>query len=163
MLIYCWVVCLFQCGDSNCFGYSYDGLSDEERQVMALWRVLIEGLADGIKSKVKNSSNGVGCLIQRSSVLALRAILVRHGHLFSIEQLVAILAQTLLPAIQAGAEYDQTPVIDIVSESPTVSSIDFLVDPLPAPPADDDEGLLRFEALNRYVRFMTKFGSTLAT
>jgi len=113
---------------------------------MVLWRPLLEGLAEGIRSTAKSSAGGVGCLIQRGSALALRAILLRQGHLFSTDQWVAMLEQTIIPSIQAGAESDRSPVINITSESPAVSNIDFLVDSLPLPPTADDVSLLRFEA-----------------
>ena len=113
---------------------------------MVLWRPLLEGLAEGIRSTTKSSAGGVGCVVQRGSVLALRAILLRHRHLFSTDQWVAVLEQTIIPSIQAGAESDRSPVIDITSESPSVSNIDFLVDSLPLPPPADDVSLLRFEA-----------------
>lgn len=113
---------------------------------MVLWRPLFEGLADGIRSPVRSSAGGLGCLVPRASLLALRAILLRHGRLFTVEQLCAILEQTVLPAIQESALSDESPVIHITSESPSVSSIDFLADPLPLPPRGDDPKLLLFEA-----------------
>ena len=113
---------------------------------MVLWRPLLEGLAEGIKSPARGSVGGIGCLVPRASLLALRAILLRHGRLFSANQLCAVLEQTMLPAIQKAATSDSSPVVHIISESPSVSSIDFLVDPLPLPPREDDPKLLLFEA-----------------
>ena len=115
---------------------------------MVLWRPLFEGLSEGIKSPARSSVSGVGCLVPRASLLALRAILLRHGRLFSAEQLAAILKQTVLPAIQSSVESDGSPVVQIISESPAVSSIDFLVDPLPLPPHPDDKSLLMLEAVH---------------
>lgn len=115
---------------------------------MALWRPLFEGLAEGIRSTAKTSRSGVGCLVQRGSILALRAILLRHGALFSTPELTAVLSETILPAIQAAAESDQSPVVDITSETPAVSNIDFLVDPLPLPPDNDDPALQQFRELS---------------
>lgn len=112
---------------------------------MVLWRSLLEGLAEGVKSSARSSAAGLGCLVQRGSILALRAILIRHGHIFSLAQWEAILTQTLVPAIQAAAENDHSPVIGITSESPQLSSIDFLADSLPVLPPADDPGLLQFE------------------
>ena len=43
-----------------------------------------------------------------------------------------------------AAKNDTSPVLKIISESPTVSNLDFLNEPLPFPPPVDDEGLLRF-------------------
>jgi len=129
-------------------GYTYAGLSDDESLKMALWRPLFEGLAEGIRSTAKTSRSGVGCLVQRGSILALRAILLRHGHLFSTPELTAVLSETILPAIQAAAESDQSPVVDITSETPAVSNIDFLVDPLPLPPDNDDPALQQFRELS---------------
>jgi hypothetical protein len=114
---------------------------------MILWRPLFEGLAEGVRSSAKSSAGGVGCLLQRSSILAFRAILIRHGHLFTTSQWAAILSQTLIPSIQAGAESDGSPVLRITSESPSVSNIDFLVEPLPIPPVADDSSLLAFKKL----------------
>jgi hypothetical protein len=118
---------------------------------MVLWRHLLQGLVEGVRSTVRSTAGGVGCLVQRGSLLALRAILLRHGDQFSTTQWAAILEQTLLPAIRAGAENDISPVVGIISESPSVSSVDFLVESPPLPPPADDMGLLKFEALNTYV------------
>lgn len=122
---------------------------------MVLWRPLLEGLAQGVKSRARSSAAGLGCLVQRGSVLALRAILIRHGHVFTVSQWEAILNQTLIPAIQDAAENDRSPVIGITSESPQLSSIDFLADSLPVLPPADDPGLLKFESVavsrDRYV------------
>lgn len=115
---------------------------------MALWRPLLEGLAVGIRSSARSSAGGVGCLLQRSSVLAFRSILLRHGHLFSTPQWAAILGQTLIPCIRAGAQADVSPVVRITSESPSVSNIDFLVESLPLPPAPDDDTLASFKEMN---------------
>jgi hypothetical protein len=114
---------------------------------MALWRPLFEGLANGIRSTAKTSETGFGCLVQRGSILALRAILLRHGHLFSTEQLRSVLEKTILPAIQFAAENDHSHVVLITSESPTISSIDFLVEPLQLPPEPDDPAMKEFSAL----------------
>lgn len=116
---------------------------------MTLWRPLFEGLAEGVRSSAKSNAGGVGCLLQRASLLAFRSILLRHGHLFSSPQLAAILEQTFIPSIQAAAENDRSQVVRIISESPSVSSIDFLVEPLPTPPPPDDESLLAFKALGQ--------------
>eukprot|EP00977_Amphora_coffeiformis_P000144 scaffold37_cov159-Amphora_coffeaeformis.AAC.8 len=125
-------------------GFTYEGLSDIESLEMVPWRSLLEGLADGVRSNVRNVVGGVGCLVQRGSILALRAILLRHGHIFSAAQLAAIIEQTIVPAIQAGAESDQSPVVAITSESPAVSSVDFLSESLPLPPPVDDPSLEQF-------------------
>jgi hypothetical protein len=114
---------------------------------MVLWRPLLDGLAEGIKSKARTSADGLGCLVQRGSIMALRAIFVRHGGVFSIPQWEAILRETILPAIQAAAENEMSPVVGITSESPHLSSIDFLADSLPIPPPPIDPGLRKFEVL----------------
>jgi hypothetical protein len=101
-----------------------------------------------VQSTAKTSASGVGCLIQRGSVLALRSILLRHGHCFSTLQLGAILRETIIPAIQLAAECDKSQVSYLTSESPSVSSIDFLVPPPPLPPSHDDPSLQQFSALN---------------
>jgi hypothetical protein len=113
-----------------------------------LWRPLFEGLADGIRSSAKTSASGVGCLVQRGSILTLRAILLLHGHMFSTPQFGAILRETILPAVQFAAESDRTHVVEIVSESPSVSNIDFLVSAPPLPPDHDDPALRQFGELN---------------
>lgn len=95
---------------------------------------------------MSTSESGVGCFIQRASILTLRSILLRHCNLFSTSQLTVILEQTILPAIQEAAEKDKSHVVTITSESPLISNIDFLVDSLPLPPDPDDVELLQFEA-----------------
>ena len=115
---------------------------------MVLWRPLFEGLAAGIRSSSRSTAGGVGCLLQRSSVMALRSIMLRHGNQFTTDQLRAILEQSLLPAIQAGAEGDKSPVIQILSESPAVSSIDFLVEAPHIPPPANDISILSFRTLH---------------
>lgn len=133
-----------QCTEPMSSGYTYEGLSEEESLTMALWRPLLDGLAAGICSRASSISGGVGCLVQRGSLMALRAILLRHGKLFTINQWSVILNNVILPAIQIGAENDSSPVLLILSDSPSVSSLDFLGEPLPPPPSSDDEGLKKF-------------------
>lgn len=134
----------YQTIDPNQPGFTYDGLDEQEALGMVLWRTLLEGLANGIKSTLPSNAGGVGCLVQRGSVLALRAILLRHGHHFSTAQWIAILTTTILPAIQAAAESDGSAVVVITSESPSISSVDFVADPQALPPTNDDEGLRKF-------------------
>lgn len=112
---------------------------------MILWRPLFEGLAGGVKSMTATSESGVGCFIQRASILAFRAIILRHGDMFSTSQMAAILSQTILPAIHEAAMKDTSPVVSITSESPLISNIDFLVDAMPLPPSVDDADLLKFQ------------------
>ena len=131
--------------DPDSTGYTYKGLHESEALEMVLWRPLFEGLAEGIRCTARSRAGGVGCLVQRGSVLALRAILLRHGSCFSINQLAAVLQQTLMPALQTAVASDQSPVVTITSETPSVSSLDFLADPLPLPPPANDPGLLKFE------------------
>jgi brefeldin A-inhibited guanine nucleotide-exchange protein len=142
-----------QSTDPDAPGYTYEGLSEPEALEMALWRTMLEGLADGAKCNSRSRAGGVGCLVQRGSVLAIRAILLRHGSLFSTKQLSAILKDTIVPAIQEAGESDQSPVIFITSESPAVSSLDFLVEPMPIPPPRYDRGLLKFEEVARSVEW----------
>jgi brefeldin A-inhibited guanine nucleotide-exchange protein len=130
-------------------GYTYDNLDEKDALELVLWRTLFEGLADGVRSKEQSREAGMGNLIQRGSVLALRAILLRHGSFFSNEQLRAILEQSILPAFQDAIQQDTSPVSAIASESPAVSSLDFLSEPLAIPPPPDDEGLLKFEDVFR--------------
>jgi hypothetical protein len=142
------VLLYFQIVDPEVHGYTYSGLSEDESLRMVLWRPIFEGLAKGIRSTAKTSSCGIGCLVQRGSILALRSILLRHGHMFSTPQLKAILIQTLLPAIQFSAENEQSPVVSITSETPSTTDVDFLVDSLPLPPDPDDANLQKLAALN---------------
>ena len=128
-------------------GYTYNGLSESESLELVLWRPIFDGLAKGIKSTAKTSASGVGCLIQRGSVLALRSILLRHGNLFSTSQLDAILGETIILAIQRAAECDKSQVSLLTSESPSISSIDFLASPSPLPPDHDDPLLQKLSAL----------------
>jgi len=130
-------------------GFTYEGLSDEESLEMAIWRPLLDGLASGMCSSGSSISGGVGCLVQRGSAMALRAILLRHGKVFSVSQWSAILNYVILPAVQIGAESDSSPVTKISSESPSVSSLDFVGEPLPLPPPCDDEGLQKFAAMTQ--------------
>lgn len=140
-----------QASDSKVFGYTYEGLEGQESREMALWRPIFEGLANGIRSPSRYRTGGIGCLMQRGSVLAVRSILLRHGTLFSKNQLFAILSQTVCPAIQEAAVMDQSLVIRITSESPAITSLDFLVEPMPLPPPRYDRGLLKFEEVARSV------------
>mmetsp|Transcript_31336 Transcript_31336/g.37283 ORF Transcript_31336/g.37283 Transcript_31336/m.37283 type:complete len:1900 (-) Transcript_31336:92-5791(-) len=133
-----------QSSDRLAFGYTYAGLEGKEAEEMVLWRPILDGLANGMCSTVQSKSGGVGCVLQRGSVMTLRAILLCHGQHFSAKQWAIILDQTILPAMQKAAENDSSPVTGIISESPTVSNLDFLVDPLPLPPSPDDEGLKKF-------------------
>ncbi|KAL7535213.1 hypothetical protein ACHAXR_006347 [Thalassiosira sp. AJA248-18] len=130
-------------------GFTYEGLSEEESLAMAIWRPLLDGLASGMCSSASSISGGVGCLVQRGSAIALRAILLRHGKMFSVSQWSAILNYVILPAVQIGAEGDSSPVTKISSESPSVSSLDFVGEPLPLPPPRDDEGLQKFAAMTQ--------------
>jgi len=138
-----------QHSDSVAPGYTYEGLSVEESLEMAIWRPLLDGLATGMCSSASSISGGVGCLVQRGSAMALRAILLRHGGVFSVSQWSAILNYVLLPAVQIGAESDSSPVTKISSESPSVSSLDFVGEPLRLPPPSDDEGLHKFSAMTQ--------------
>jgi hypothetical protein len=137
----------YQHSDRMAPGFTYEGLTEEESLDMTLWRPLLDGLSSGMCSTAPSISGGVGCLIQRGSVMALRAILLRHGKLFSVAQWSAILTYAILPAVQVGAESDTSPVTSILSESPSVSSLDFVGEPLRFPPPRDDEGLLKFAAV----------------
>jgi len=114
---------------------------------MVLWRPLLDGLAEGVRSSLPSHAGGMGCLVQRGSVMALRAILLRHGHIFSATQWRVILKETLLPCIQEAAENDASPVTRITSESPSVSSLEFVVESQPLPPSEDDKGLRKFAKL----------------
>lgn len=114
---------------------------------MVLWRPLLDGLAEGVRSSLPSHAGGMGCLVQRGSVLALRAILLRHGHSFSTAQWHVILKETLLPCIQDAAENDTTPVTRITSESPSVSSLEFVAESQPLPPSEEDKGLIKFAKL----------------
>jgi Sec7-like guanine-nucleotide exchange factor len=134
----------FQSVNSNQPGYTYDGLEGDDALGMVLWRTLLDGLALGIRSTLPSNAGGVGCLVQRGSVMALRAILLRHGNHFSNSQWKAILIQTLIPAIQIAAESDGSAVVMITSESPSISSVDFLAEPLSLPPDHNDDGLRMF-------------------
>lgn len=139
---------IVQWSDPCATGYTYSAMAENESLAMVVWRPLFEGLADGVRSTAKTSSSGFGCLVQRGSILTLRAILLRHGHLFSTSQLAAILRETILPAIQHAAMGDTSAVVAITSESPTISNIDFLVNSPPLPPDNDDPALQQFQALN---------------
>jgi brefeldin A-inhibited guanine nucleotide-exchange protein len=134
-----------QVTDPNAPGFTYEGLDETEELEMVLWRPIFEGLAEGIRCTARSQAGGVGNLVQRGSILALRAILLRHGSLFTINQLSAVLQQTILPSMQSAVESDHSPVVSITSESPTVSSLDFLTDAMPLPPLPTDPGLMKFQ------------------
>jgi len=133
-----------QSKDPDAFGYTYGNLSENEALEMVLWRPLFDGLAACICSTAPSQSGGVGCLVQRGSVMTTRAILLRHGKQFSSTQWNVILSNVLIPAIQKAAKSDKSHIIDITSDSPIASSLDFLSNPQPLPPHPDDEGLLKF-------------------
>ena len=134
-----------QSEDSSLPGYTYEGLEGDEALKMVLWRPIFEGLAKGAKSRTKSRADGTGNFMQRSCVLTLRTILLRHGSYFSDNELSVALKDTIIPAFQSALENDNSPVVSIASESPSVSSLDFLAEPFPLPPSSDDEGLIKFE------------------
>ena len=134
-----------QVTDPNAPGFTYEGLDETEELEMVLWRPIFEGLAEGIQCTARSQAGGAGNLVQRGSILALRAILLRHGSIFTINQLSAVLQQTILPTMQRAVESDHSPVVSITSESPTVSSLDFLTDAMPLPPPPTDPGLMKFQ------------------
>eukprot|EP00535_Pseudo-nitzschia_heimii_P012093 CAMPEP_0197196342 /NCGR_PEP_ID=MMETSP1423-20130617/32306_1 /TAXON_ID=476441 /ORGANISM="Pseudo-nitzschia heimii, Strain UNC1101" /LENGTH=2211 /DNA_ID=CAMNT_0042650137 /DNA_START=205 /DNA_END=6840 /DNA_ORIENTATION=+ len=138
-----------QTDDPDAPGYTYEGLGEEEGLEMILWRPLFEGLAKGAKSTSRCRADGTGKFLQRSSVVALRTILLRHGSCFSDNQLKVVLADTILPAFQEALEQDKSPVVSIASETPSISSIDFLVAPFPIPPECDDDSLIKFQQISR--------------
>ena len=134
----------FKFNDPDSFGYSYNGMIETEAEEMVLWRPLLDGLGAGICSMIPSKNGSVGFVVQRGSLMTLRAILLRHSKCFSIAQWSIVLKQVLLPAIQIAGENDESPVTLIVSESPAVSSVDFISDNLPLPPDANDAGLLKF-------------------
>eukprot|EP00536_Pseudo-nitzschia_multiseries_P007846 jgi/Psemu1/240607/estExt_Genewise1.C_1890031 len=136
-----------QSGNPSASGYSYEGLDEQETLEMVLWRPLIEGLANGIRATTRSTEGGIGNLLQSGSVLTLRAILLRHKASFSCNQLQAILTDTIIPAFQTAVENDKSSIRSIASDSPSISSLDFLADPLPIPPGSDDSDLLKFASV----------------
>eukprot|EP00538_Stauroneis_constricta_P006079 CAMPEP_0119552528 /NCGR_PEP_ID=MMETSP1352-20130426/5482_1 /TAXON_ID=265584 /ORGANISM="Stauroneis constricta, Strain CCMP1120" /LENGTH=2147 /DNA_ID=CAMNT_0007598771 /DNA_START=318 /DNA_END=6761 /DNA_ORIENTATION=+ len=134
-----------QCTEPLASGYTYEGLTENEALEMSLWRPLFEGLAQGIRSNQTSAVGGVGCLLHRGSVLVVRSILLRQKDAFSVDQMHAIVKQTIMPAIQFAVRNDDSRVVTITSESPAVSSLDFLVESPPLPPPLGDEGLHEFE------------------
>jgi hypothetical protein len=138
--------CTCQSSDPHTFGYTYEGLEGAEAEEMVLWKPILDGLAAGIRSKAKSNSGGVGCLVQRGSVMTLRSILLRHGSLFSSAQWSVILKQVVLPSMQSAAESDPSPVTMITSETPSVSNLEFVAEPLPIPPSPEEDVLRSFAA-----------------
>jgi hypothetical protein len=114
---------------------------------MVLWRPIIDGLSAGMCSESSSLSGERGCFIQRGSVITLRSILLRYGTSFTSAQWRAMLNQSILPSMNAAAYNDKSPVMKIISESPSLSNLDFLTEPLPCPPEKDDEGLMKFAAV----------------
>eukprot|EP00551_Chaetoceros_affinis_P004309 CAMPEP_0203668256 /NCGR_PEP_ID=MMETSP0090-20130426/4937_1 /ASSEMBLY_ACC=CAM_ASM_001088 /TAXON_ID=426623 /ORGANISM="Chaetoceros affinis, Strain CCMP159" /LENGTH=2105 /DNA_ID=CAMNT_0050532651 /DNA_START=189 /DNA_END=6503 /DNA_ORIENTATION=+ len=136
-----------QSNDKSAFGFTYEGLSDEDAKEMVLWRPILDGLAHGMCSSITSgNAGGVGCIVQRGSVITLRAILLRHGHIFSVSQWNVIMNQVILPAMQVAIQTDKTSVTNIISESPLVSNLDFFSEPLALPPPVGNEGLRKFAA-----------------
>ena len=119
---------------------------------MVLWRPIFEGLARGVQINARSDEGGVGGLIARSSLLAIRAILMRHHRIFTASQLAAIFCQTFIPCFRVAVENDRSHVIGIISESPTVSNVDFIETPLPPPPPVDDPKLLLFQEMTSQKR-----------
>lgn len=136
-----------QTKDPTVFGYTYDGLDGKEAEEMVLWRPLLDGLMIGIKSLMSSTTDGVGCIVQRGSVMVLRSILLRHGSQFSINQWSIILKDIIVPSIRIATENDKSPVLAIISESPNVDNVDFLSEPLPLPKSAED-CLAKFNSLN---------------
>jgi hypothetical protein len=110
---------------------------------MVLWRPIFDGLLRGIQYNSSGTSQGVGCLLQRGSLMTLRSILLSHGQRFSIQQWKCIL-ESITAGLQVSARLDSSPVSIIVSESPSVTKIDFLSAPLPSLPSFEDKGLQEF-------------------
>lgn len=133
-------------------GFTYRGLSQKEALEMVLWRPIFDGLAGGVQAYARGDEGGVGGLTARSSLLAVRAILMRHHRIFTAHQLAAIFDQTLIPCFQVAAENDRSHVVRIISESPTVSNMDFIETPLPPPPPVDDPKLQLFEEITSQKR-----------
>ena len=124
---------------------------------MVLWRPIFDGLLRGIQYNSSGTSQGVGCLLQRGSVMTLRSILLSHGQRFSIPQWKSILEHITM-GLQVSARLDSSPVSIIVSESPLVTKIDFLSPPLPLPPRFEDTGLREFAvSLQRGSRYVIYF------
>lgn len=120
---------------------------------MVLWRPILDGLAHGMRSTVSHgNSEGVGCIVQRGSVITLRAILLRHGHTFSMSQWSVIMNKVILPAMQIAIETDKTSITKIISESPIVSNLDFFSEPLFSPPSSNNEGLLKFATVAQNIQ-----------
>jgi len=137
-------LCNTQHSDRSLSGFTYKGLSAEEEKEMILWRPIFDGLSRGMSSSVTCSSGGVGCFVQRGSVMTLRSILLRYGTSFSPNQWKAIMNDSILPSMELAAKNDTSQVMKIISESPTVSNLEFLTEPLPLPPPVYDEGLIKF-------------------
>ncbi|GMH75449.1 hypothetical protein TL16_g06769 [Triparma laevis f. inornata] len=75
-------------------GVDYLDLEEEESRALMLWKPIIEGLAWGCIY-----ASGEGMIAQRACVCALRAIFLRHGSMFSSNQIKSIISQTLLPPV----------------------------------------------------------------
>ena len=133
-----------KCNDPTALGYTYDGLEGSESEEMALWRPILDGLTSGMCSPTQSNSGGVGCLVHRASIMTLRAIFLRHGSIFSVNQWSVILGKVLVPAIKLAARNDNSAIVTVVSESPAQSSLEFLSQSLPLPPPIDDDGLQKF-------------------
>lgn len=68
--------------------------------------------------------------------------------MFSTQQLSAILKDTIIPAIQIAAEKEESPILQILSEGPAMSTFDFISTVPPLPPDTDHPKLLEFREHN---------------
>jgi hypothetical protein len=66
-------------------------LSSSEADEMVLWRPIFDGLFRGIQYNSSGTSQGIGCLLQRGSLMTLRSILLSNGKMFSVSQWNAFL------------------------------------------------------------------------
>jgi len=72
----------------------------------------------------------------------MRAIFVRHGHLFDACAFEAILNQSVIPSVKLGATTDTSTCVGLFSPSPLENNFTFLQSGPALPPAADDDYLV---------------------
>ncbi|GMH65106.1 hypothetical protein TrST_g3433 [Triparma strigata] len=119
-------------------GVEYLDLDDNESRALLLWKPIIEGLAWGCIY-----ASGEGMIAQRACVCALRAIFLRHGDLFSSNQMKSIISQTLFPPVLERLDgKDAIGPILLFTPSPIDFPFLFLRAGPRGLPAPDDENFL---------------------
>ncbi|GMH46541.1 hypothetical protein TrRE_jg2094, partial [Triparma retinervis] len=123
--------------------HGYAGLGGEgggERGVqMCIWKAIIDGLSEG----AHEARGGRGGLAQRGCACALRAVLLRHGNLFSAKEWRCIVEQSVRPALVRGIRRDGSGVGGLFSRSPLGGELDLVREAPGKVPGEEDERFKR--------------------